>query len=116
LAWFLAFDGLQQIRVRDYRTNPSPVIRDELLDEALYLVLPDGRALPGFEAYRYVVMRVPGMWWMVPFFYVPVFSRLLGAPMYNWIASNRSRPSSVGIFSRSSSKADSSQLKQDSVR
>jgi len=27
------------------------------LIKALYLVLPDGRALPGFEAYRYVVLR-----------------------------------------------------------
>ncbi len=41
---------------------------------------PDGRALPGFEAYRYVVLRVPGLWWQIPFFYVPVFSRLIGTP------------------------------------
>ena len=50
----------------------------------------DGRALPGFEAYRYVVLRVPGLWWQIPFFYVPVLSRLFGHPIYNWIASNRS--------------------------
>jgi len=49
------------------------------------------RALAGFEAYRYVVLRVPGMWWMVPFFYTPVLSRLLGHPIYNWIAQNRAR-------------------------
>ncbi len=91
MAWFLAFDGLRQIRIRDFRTNPSPVVSDEQLLKALYLVLPDGRALPGFEAYRYVVLRVPGLWWQIPFFYVPVFSRLLGHPIYNWIAANRSR-------------------------
>ena len=91
MAWFLAFDGLRQIRIRDYRTNPSPVVSSELVDKALYLVLPDGRALPGFEAYRYVVLRVPGLWWQVPFFYVPVLSRLFGHPIYNWIAANRSR-------------------------
>jgi hypothetical protein len=50
-----------------------------------------GRALPGFEAYRSVVLRVPGLWWQVPFFYMPVFSRLFGNPIYNWIAANRSR-------------------------
>ena len=61
------------------------------MEKALYLVLPDGRALPGFEAYRYVVLRVPGLWWQVPFFYVPVLSRLFGHPIYNWIAANRSR-------------------------
>jgi hypothetical protein len=31
------------------------------------------------------------MWWLVPFFYIPVFSRLFGHPIYNWIAANRSR-------------------------
>jgi predicted DCC family thiol-disulfide oxidoreductase YuxK len=90
MAWLLAFDGLQQISVRDFRTNPSPVVSDAQLEKALYLVLPDGQALPGFEAYRYVVLRVPGLWWMVPFFYVPIVSRLVGRPIYNWVASHRS--------------------------
>jgi predicted DCC family thiol-disulfide oxidoreductase YuxK len=89
MAWFLAFDGLQQISIRDFRTNPSPVVSDAQLEKALYLVLPDGRALPGFEAYRYVVLRVPGLWWLVPFFYTPVLSRMFGRPIYNWIASHR---------------------------
>jgi predicted DCC family thiol-disulfide oxidoreductase YuxK len=97
MAWFLAFDGLRQIRVRDFRTAPSPVVSDAQLEKALYLVLPDGRALPGFEAYRYVVPRVPGLWWQVPFFYVPVLSRLVGHPIYNWVAANRSRLSSMRI-------------------
>lgn len=91
MAWFLAFDGLRQIRIRDYRANPSPLVSDAKMNKALYLVLPDGRALPGFEAYRYVVLRVPGLWWLVPFFYVPVFSRLFGHPIYNWVAANRNR-------------------------
>jgi len=91
MAWFLAFDGLRQIQVRDFRTKPSPIVSDERMLKALHLVRPDGRAMPGFEAYRYVVLRVPGLWWQIPFFYVPVFSRLLGHPIYNWIAANRSR-------------------------
>jgi predicted DCC family thiol-disulfide oxidoreductase YuxK len=94
MARFLAFDGLGQIRIRDFRTDPSPVVSDAQLEKALYLVLPDGRALPGFEAYRYVVLRVPGLWWQVPLFYVPVLSRLFGHPIYNWIAANRGRLSS----------------------
>jgi predicted DCC family thiol-disulfide oxidoreductase YuxK len=97
MVWFLSFDGLQQIRVRDFRTDPSPVVSDAQLEQALYLVLPDGRALPGFEAYRYVVPRVPGLWWQIPFFYVPVLSRLIGHPIYNWIAGNRAWLSSVLI-------------------
>ena len=100
MVWFLSFDGLGQIGVRDFRTNPSPQVSDAQLEEALYLVLPDGRALPGFEAYRYVVPRVPGLWWQIPFFYVPVFSRLIGHPIYNWIAGHRSWLSSVLISPR----------------
>jgi predicted DCC family thiol-disulfide oxidoreductase YuxK len=97
MAWFLAFDGLGQIRIRDFRTDPSPVVNDALVEKALYLVLPDGRALPGFEAYRYVVLRVPGLWWQVPLFYVPLLSRLFGHPIYNWIAANRGRLSSFRL-------------------
>lgn len=97
MAWFLAFDGLGQIRIRNFRTDPSPVVSDAQLEKALYLVLPDGRALPGFEAYRYVVPRVPGLWWQVPFFYVPVLSRLIGHPIYNWVAAHRTQLSSLRL-------------------
>ena len=98
MAWFLAFDGLAQIRVRDFRTDPSPLVSDAEMEKALYLVLPDGRAMPGFEAYRYVVLRVPGLWWQIPLFYIPIFSRLIGRPAYNWIAANRGWLSSWGVF------------------
>jgi predicted DCC family thiol-disulfide oxidoreductase YuxK len=107
MAWFLSFDGLGQIKIRDFRTNPSPIVSDAQVEKALYLVLPDGRALPGFEAYRYVVLRVPGLWWQVPFFYIPVFSRLVGHPIYDWIAANRRRLSSMRIgLLRPASKQD----------
>ena len=100
MAWLLAFDGLEQIRIRDFRTHPSAVVSAAQLEKALYTVLPGGRALPGFEAYRYVVLRVPGLWWLVPFFYVPVVSRLLGRPIYNWVAQNRSRLSAMTMSKR----------------
>jgi predicted DCC family thiol-disulfide oxidoreductase YuxK len=97
MAWLLAFDGLRQISIRNFRTDPSPVVSDEKMEKALYLVLADGRALPGFEAYRHVVLRVPGLWWLIPFFYVPVLSRLFGHPIYNWVAANRSRLSAMRL-------------------
>jgi predicted DCC family thiol-disulfide oxidoreductase YuxK len=97
MAWLLAFDGLGQVRIRDFRSNPSPAVSDAQMEKALYTVLPDGRALPGFEAYRYVVLRVPGLWWLVPFFYLPVLSRLVGPPVYNWVAANRGRLSALRL-------------------
>jgi predicted DCC family thiol-disulfide oxidoreductase YuxK len=101
MRWFLAFDGTGQIKTRDFRVNPSPVISDEKMEKALHLVLPDGTALAGFEAYRYAVARVPGTWWMIPLFYVPVLSRSIGTLVYNWVAANRMKvsgmlPSEVG--------------------
>jgi predicted DCC family thiol-disulfide oxidoreductase YuxK len=103
MASFLAYDGLGQISIRNFRTNPSPLVSDAEMEKALYLVLPDGRALPGFEAYRYVVPRVPGLWWMVPLFYVPVISRLVGRPLYNWVAANRSKLSAMRWVTRRAS-------------
>ena len=35
MAWFLAFDGLGQIRIRDFRNNPSPVVSDAQMEKAL---------------------------------------------------------------------------------
>ena len=42
-----------------------------------------------------MVLRVPGLWWQVPFFYVPVFSRMIGRPLYDWVAANRGWLSSL---------------------
>jgi len=103
MAWLLAFDGLRQIKIRNFRTNPSRIVNNARLEKALYLVLPDGRALPGFEAYRYVVLRVPGLWWLVPYFYVPLISRLFGHPIYNWVAANRTRLSAMRLSVRPAS-------------
>ena len=50
IVWFMAFDSLGQITTRNFRANPSPVVSDAQMEKALYLVLPDGQALPGFEA------------------------------------------------------------------
>jgi predicted DCC family thiol-disulfide oxidoreductase YuxK len=97
MAGFLAFDGLRQIAVRDFRAAPSPIVPDAALEKALYLVTPDGRALPGFEAYRHAVLRVPGLWWMVPAFCIPWLSRAVGTRVYGWIASHRHVISDCGL-------------------
>jgi predicted DCC family thiol-disulfide oxidoreductase YuxK len=88
IAWLLAFDGLQQIRTRDFRTDPLPAATSSGAEAALHLVPPDGRVLAGFDACRYVVLRVPGLWWLVPFFCVPVVSRTVGHLVYGRLAAN----------------------------
>jgi predicted DCC family thiol-disulfide oxidoreductase YuxK len=95
MAWLLAFDGLSQIENRDFRTRPSPLVSDAQMEKALYLVLPGGRTLPGFDAYRYVVLRVPGLLWLAPFFYMPILSSIFGRFIYTSIAANRGMLSSA---------------------
>lgn len=89
MRWFLSFDFGQHLRVRDFRTHPSPIVSDSAMEKALHVVIGEQRAIPGFDAYRYVVLRIPGLWWMIPLFYIPLFSRLIGRPLYLWIARNR---------------------------
>ena len=97
MAGLLAFDGLRQIAVRDFRSHPSPQVPAAALETALYLITRDGRALPGFEAYRHAVLRVPGLWWLVPAFYLPGLSRAIGTRVYDWIASHRHVISDCGL-------------------
>jgi hypothetical protein len=96
-AWLLSFDGLQQIALRDIRTVPPPAEIAARPDKAPWVVVPDGRTLAGFDAYRYIVPRVPGLWWLLPLFHVPVVSRLLGRPIYHWVAASRRWLSTAGF-------------------
>jgi len=89
MALFLAFDGLNQIKTRDYRTNPSPIVASKKIDHALYTITANDKPIAGFDAYRHVVIRIPGAWWFAPLYYIPFFSRAIGRPIYNWIAAHR---------------------------
>jgi predicted DCC family thiol-disulfide oxidoreductase YuxK len=103
LAWFLAFDGLRQTRTRDFRTNPLPPVPDTT-EAALHLVLPDGRILAGFDACQYLVLRVPGLWWLVPFVHVPLVSRAAGHLVWGWLSANGGVPSLTPVPVRTSSQ------------
>jgi predicted DCC family thiol-disulfide oxidoreductase YuxK len=50
----------------------------------------DGRCGFCVRSMAWFLAFVPGLWWQIPFFYIPVLSRLVGHPIYNWVASNRS--------------------------
>ena len=81
----------RQISVRDFRTNPSPVVSDEKMHKRSIPCCPTAARCP---ASRPIAMscracRGCGGWcrssmcrWL---------SRLFGHPIYNWIAANRSR-------------------------
>jgi predicted DCC family thiol-disulfide oxidoreductase YuxK len=93
MARLLAFDGLGQISTRDFRAASLPAVPDTLAENALCLILPDGRTLPAFEVLRHVALRVPGLWWLAPLLCVPVVSRLFGRLIHHRLAAERRRPS-----------------------
>jgi len=86
MAWLLAFDGLNQIRVRDRWTSAIAVNDAATAQDALTLVPAQGSTMSGFGAYRYLVLRVPGLWWLVPLFTVPVLSHVVGGAVCRWMA------------------------------
>lgn len=89
MIFLLSFDGLRQLSLRDYRINPSPRLKFEDQDREIHIISKD-HVLWGFDAYRYMVVRIPGLWWLIPLFYVPFFSKFIGRPLYRWIAARRS--------------------------
>ena len=97
MAWLLAFDGLGQLATRDLRTGPVPPAPDTRAEEALCLILADGRTLPALPALRHVVLRVPGLWWLVPLLYLPVVSRLFGQLIHHRLAAECSRPAAAEL-------------------
>jgi len=111
MAMFLAFDGFNQITTRNYHTDPSPIVPKEKVDLALYVITADKKPIAGFDAYRHVVIRVPGMWWFAPLYYIPVISRLFGRFLYNWIAAHRMQLSKL-FFKPTSSNGGSTDTSQ----
>ena len=67
-----------------------PVLRGANLDEAMWVVTPDGRAHPGFFALRRLLAVSPATWPLLAFFYLPGAS-WIGRRVYAWVARNRRR-------------------------
>jgi predicted DCC family thiol-disulfide oxidoreductase YuxK len=67
-----------------------PLERDRLLEE-MHLLLPDGKPLlHGFRAFRWMAWRLPLLWPVAPFMYLPGMERW-GQKAYLWVARNRFR-------------------------
>jgi len=60
----------------------------ERMTEEMHLVTPTGDVSAGFGAFRWIFGRLPLMWGMVPFLYVPGVPAL-GNRLYRWVAKNR---------------------------
>lgn len=89
MAWLLAFDGLNQIQATDFRDKQLPTIDYHQHEKAIYLSNPSTNPLSGFNAYQYLVGRIPGLLWLFPLFNIPYLSKKVGSAVYRYVASNR---------------------------
>ena len=88
LDWFKAVDFKD---ARDPANIPSmdpPLALSRLLEE-MHLVTTDlKKSLHGFKAFRYISWRIPLLFLLAPFMYIPGIP-WLGQKIYLWVARNR---------------------------
>jgi predicted DCC family thiol-disulfide oxidoreductase YuxK len=87
-------DWLDRFQFQDARDTARlpecamPLVSRKLLDE-MHLVAPDRKHVyAGYRALRWIAWRVPLLWPLAPFFYLPG-APWLGSRLYRWIARNR---------------------------
>lgn len=89
-------DWLHRLDYQDARSSAHLPATDVPLDpkrllEEMHVVRPDGRrAYHGFGALRWLAWRLPLLWLIAPFLYIPGVPAL-GQRLYLWIARNRFR-------------------------
>ena len=75
-----------RIHWRNFREHDRDVAHLNLqFDQAAYLVINRQMALPGFFAFRKLLLASPRLWMILPFAYFPG-SRWIGPMIYDWIA------------------------------
>ena len=67
-----------------------PVLQGCDLDDAMFVVSPDGRVCRGFFAFRRLLWTNPCLWLLLPLCYLPGAS-VVGVRLYAWVARNRYR-------------------------
>ena len=54
----------------------------------MILLEPNGRLSGGFEAFARMCLRLPLLWWLVPFVHLPG-AGWVGSRVYRWVATHR---------------------------
>jgi predicted DCC family thiol-disulfide oxidoreductase YuxK len=87
LDWFHRLQPVDARTVNDRLVTISP----QRLMEEMHLITPHaGRIYHGFGAFRWMAWRLPLLWPLAPFLYLPGIPTL-GQKIYLWIARNRFR-------------------------
>lgn len=76
-------------RDREHLPQHEPPLEPGRLLEEMHVLPPDGRHIyHGFEAFRWMAWRLPLLWALAPFLYLPGVPAL-GQWAYLWVAKNR---------------------------
>jgi len=92
--WLKRLDWFGRLEFADARhpeaiiAAGAPVEPSRLLEEMHLLTPGEGRVYRGFAAFRWIAWRLPPLWFLAPFMYVPGVPTL-GQRLYLWIARNR---------------------------
>jgi predicted DCC family thiol-disulfide oxidoreductase YuxK len=84
-------DWLNRLRPVDARTvtDPAVTISPDRLMEEMHLITPGAAQIyNGFGAFRWMAWRLPLLWALAPFLYLPGVPTM-GQKIYLWIARNR---------------------------
>jgi predicted DCC family thiol-disulfide oxidoreductase YuxK len=85
------FNRLEYVSAREPEKFPDAVTPVDPMRaiEEMHLVTPDKqKTYAGFRAVRWIAGRLPAMWIMYPFLFIPGVPQL-GQKVYLWIAKNR---------------------------
>jgi predicted DCC family thiol-disulfide oxidoreductase YuxK len=79
------------VRDPDQLAACDVIVPQGRLLEEMHLITPGGRQLlHGFNAFRWMAWRLPALWLLAPFLYIPGVPTL-GQRVYLWVARNRFR-------------------------
>ncbi len=78
-------------RAREQLPASDPPLDPGRLLQEMHLLTPEGaKVYRGFKAFRWMAWRLPPLWALVPFLYLPGMASL-GQRVYLWVARNRFR-------------------------
>jgi predicted DCC family thiol-disulfide oxidoreductase YuxK len=87
LDWMGRLDYLDARKPETVPAGTPPLDSARLLEE-MHVVTPARRVLHGFAALRWLAWRLPLLWLLAPFLYIPGVP-WLGQKLYLWVARNR---------------------------
>lgn len=87
LDWLGKFTA-QSARDVDQLPQTEPPLDPARLLEEMHLVTPRGQVAAGFVAYRWMAWRLPVLWPLAPFLYLPGVLAV-GNRLYRWVARRR---------------------------